>query len=145
DRALRFVGVSAVIWTIYLPLGYLVWEKHVHDRIGPHPIGWLQSHAASGDAFAWWLYFLPALYFFTPVVAGTLVGRGVQSNHAAAKRAALVFAGRDPAPRAWDALFSRRPYALVRALMKDEEWVGGLFARNSYAAGFPNAPDLLLE
>jgi len=34
---------------------------------------------------------------------------------------------------------------VVRLKLKDGEWIGGLFGDNSYAAGYPEPQDLLLE
>lgn len=57
-------------------------------------------------------------------------------------RAAL---GHDPAPRAWDDLFSERPTVYLRIRTSEGEWVAGLFAGASYAGGFPHDSDLYLE
>jgi hypothetical protein len=53
--------------------------------------------------------------------------------------------GRAPAPRAWDNLFSDRPNLYVRIETTDGTPLGGRFADNSYAGGFPHEPDLYLE
>jgi hypothetical protein len=53
--------------------------------------------------------------------------------------------GRAPAPRAWDNLFSERPNAYLRIRLVDGTWVGGRFAGDSYAGGFPHDGDLYLE
>lgn len=56
-------------------------------------------------------------------------------------------AGRDPAPRAWDYLFSSDPAAAIRLKLKDSDvWLGGFFGDESYAAGYPEEPqDFYLE
>lgn len=53
--------------------------------------------------------------------------------------------GRTPAPRAWDDYFSDRPNAYLRVRTHEGTWLAGRFAEDSYAAGFPQEPDLLLE
>lgn len=53
--------------------------------------------------------------------------------------------GADPAPRAWDDYFSERPTTYVRVRTVDGTLLGGLFASESYAAGYPQDSDLLLE
>jgi hypothetical protein len=53
--------------------------------------------------------------------------------------------GRTPAPRAWDNLFSERPNAYLRLCLTDDTWIGGRFADESYAGGFPHESDLYLE
>src|ERR1700754_2954564 len=53
--------------------------------------------------------------------------------------------GRSPAPRAWDAVFSERPTTFLRIKTLDGQAVGGLLADKSYAGGFPEEPDLLLQ
>jgi hypothetical protein len=56
-----------------------------------------------------------------------------------------VALGRDPAPRAWDDLFEGRPDVYIRVRTTSGTWLAGLFAGRSYAAGFPQDTDLLLE
>lgn len=53
--------------------------------------------------------------------------------------------GRDPAPRAWDHYFSERPTVYLRVRTQDDRWLGGLYAAKSYAGGFPQDGDLLIE
>ena len=57
-----------------------------------------------------------------------------------------MLAGPDPAPRAWDYVFSSRPAAAVRMRLKpDGSWLGGFYGDRSYA-GYPEAPqDIYLE
>ncbi len=56
-----------------------------------------------------------------------------------------VVLGSDPAPRAWDHYFSHRPTVYLRVRCTDGRWLGGAFAARSYAGGFPNGGDLLIE
>lgn len=61
------------------------------------------------------------------------------------KRLLDYVVGHERAPRAWDDVFSERPMTYVRVRTTDGFWVAGLFASRSYAAGYPNDPDLFLE
>jgi hypothetical protein len=42
-------------------------------------------------------------------------------------------------------LFRASPSFIVRLRLKNETWVGGLFGADSYASGYPEPQDLLLE
>jgi uncharacterized protein DUF6338 len=53
--------------------------------------------------------------------------------------------GPSVAPRAWDNYFSERPDVYLRVRTTADTWLAGLFASRSYAAGFPQDPDLFLE
>jgi hypothetical protein len=61
------------------------------------------------------------------------------------ERILRVALGRTPAPRAWDNLFSERPNVYLRVRLASDKWIAGRFAEGSYAGGFPNDADLLLE
>jgi hypothetical protein len=97
-----------------------------------------------GESLPWWLFLVPVAYVSIPLMVGTLAALAVNRGWTGVAR---VVAGRDPAPRAWDFLFSPRPAGLVRLRLKDADgWVGGLFGENSYAAGYPESPqDIYLE
>lgn len=63
-----------------------------------------------------------------------------------ARTLARLFAGRDPAPRAWDNLFSGSRAGVIRLRLDTGGRLGGLFGENSYAAGYGEEPqDLYLE
>jgi hypothetical protein len=88
---------------------------------------------------------VPLVYVGAPIVAGTLVGIGTRAR----KGWTRVFTGPDPAPRAWDYLFSTRPDGWVRLRLKSGVWLGGAFATmpdgsRSYAAAYPEDQDLYL-
>lgn len=60
-----------------------------------------------------------------------------------------VFTGPAPAPRAWDNLFFGKPEGWIRLRLNSGAWLGGGYAEaesgmKSYAAGYPEDPDLLL-
>ncbi|MHB2022228.1 MAG: DUF6338 family protein [Mycobacteriales bacterium] len=50
-----------------------------------------------------------------------------------------------PRHRAWDDLFCEHPSVYIRVRTVGGLWLAGLFADRSYAGGFPNEGDLLLE
>lgn len=148
DRTLRFVGVSLVFHVAALPLEFVVASALL-------PVG--------GD-FGWsqLLVVWPALavLFAVPYTVGSVLGglyrtRSSRSEHwqfirerlgvQAEERLLSLTLGQDPAPRAWDHLFADRSSRYLRVRLQDGTWVAGLFADRSYAGGYPNPTDLLLE
>ncbi len=100
DRALRFVGVSAVLHALALPLTGDFWLDLVGSRV---PL------RATADISLW----VPVLlYVGVPIALGTLIGWGTRNEF----RWARIFTGPEPAPRAWDQLFGggRRGWIRVR-------------------------------
>lgn len=133
DRVLRFVGFSAFLHAVFAPLTYRLWIAFVRTgRLG------------DGDApLALWLGVL--VYVALPTAVGTIVGRGTRTGAPWAR----AFTGPDPAPRAWDKLFGSRPDGWIRLRLKSGTWLAGAFGENedgvrSYAAGYPEDPDLFL-
>ena len=136
DRLLRFVGVSAVFHALAAPLTYIAYQHYV-----------LTGRLAHGKALPLWLWLVPLVYVAVPAVAGSITG----SATADGKRWIRYVAGRSPAPRAWDHLFSAHDLTgWVRLKMKDNNWIVGAYAQSdngrlrSYAAGYPSAQDLYL-
>jgi hypothetical protein len=133
DRLFRFVGFSAVLHAVLAPVTYMLWIHFVRS-----------GELGAGNApLVLWL--VPLAYVGAPIVAGTLVGIGTRAR----KGWTRVFTGPDPAPRAWDYLFSTRPDGWVRLRLKSGVWLGGAFATmpdgsRSYAAGYPEDQDLYL-
>lgn len=147
DRTLRFLAVSVIF---HLVLGwpeyglYRLSIAHRHDvRVGQFALLW------SGLA----------LLVAIPASAGTALG-GLYASRtgrdtwarlrrwlpaAQEERLLRALLGRDPAPRAWDNLFSERPTVYVRVKTTDQTWIAGLFADRSYAGGFPHETDLFIE
>lgn len=144
DRVLRFVGTSGLFLAAYAYPLYLLWINYLHVRLKTDQSVVFRNLFAEGASAPWWLFLVPVAYVAIPLALGTLGALAV--NHGWT-RTARVVAGRDPAPRAWDFLFSPRPAGLVRARLKNGDgWVGGLFGENSYAAGYPESPqDIYLE
>jgi hypothetical protein len=136
DRLLRFVGFSAVFHVLVTPLTYIAYRDYV-----------ITGRLAQGKPLPLWLWLVPVLYVGVPLLAGSLVGAAT----AAGKRWTRFIAGRSPAPRAWDHLFSAHDLTgWVRLRLKNEEWIVGAYATGdnrrlrSYAAGYPDAQDLYL-
>jgi hypothetical protein len=152
DAVLRFVVASAVFQVLFAAPLYGLYQRYVHHDVtrGGNPAlrDGRPAHenlVAEGDVPAW-LFLVPLVYVTIPAGLGTMVGRAVQSKRPWPQRFARVLAGKDPAPRGWDHLFTSRPSGTVRVRLKDGTWIGGAFGEASYAAGFPDTPqDLLLE
>ena len=147
DRTLRFVGVSIVFHLVALPFEYLV----ATSLLAESGFDW-------GDVLTVWPALL--LLFAIPYGLGSVLGglyrsRSARDGHwtwvrrrlsePAERRLLRVALGHDPAPRAWDHLFADRSSRYLRVRLQDGTWVAGLFADRSYAGGYPNPTDLLLE
>lgn len=147
DRLLRFTAASAVFLAIFAwQLYELRSEYQHHARTGPNGKTIFVNRIANGDDLPWWLFVMPLLYISLPIVAGTAVGKTVRASSSGWQRIGRILAGRDPAPRAWDYLFTSRPAASVRLKLKAGHWLGGFYGDRSYAAGYPEEPqDLFLE
>lgn len=146
DRVLRFIATSVLF---HLVLG---WLEYVLYRIA-----FSRHHLAAGQFAAAWAGVL--LVVGLPAVAGTIIG-GLYATRTTRDgwerirrhlspesevRLLTIALGRTPAPRAWDDLFSNRPTVYIRIRTTDGTVVAGLFANNSYAAGYPDSTDLYLE
>lgn len=140
DRLLRFVGVSALFLAALTYPAHYVWRTYLHVRTVE---GHFTNPVVEGQDLPPWLYSLPLLYAVIPIALGSVAAAAVRRKW----RIARPLVGADPAPRAWDFLFSEHPHGVVRLRLKDERgWVGGLFRDDSYAAGYPEEPqDIYLE
>lgn len=133
DRLFRFVGFSAVFHALIAPITYWLWVRFVRSGAfgsGEAPLG---------------LWLVPLAYVGAPILLGTTVGIGTRERRPWTR----VFTGPNPAPRAWDDLFSARPDGWIRLRLKSGVWLGGAIAtmpdgRRSYAAGYPEEQDLYL-
>lgn len=146
DRSLRFFGSSVVFHAV------LAWPEYGLYRL------FLEGQPDVRGAFAA-LWGAIVMLLVIPFAVGSLLGglyrtRSTRDQwswvrHQIApdrEQALLRFAlGHDPAPRAWDHLFSTRESTYLRVLTTGGNWIGGGFADASYAGGFPNDADLLLE
>ncbi len=130
DRLLRFLGVSALLQVLALPVTYWAWYSYVRDK------DW-ESHGH----LPWPLYFVLLGYIAVPVVLGLWLGHSATTGG----RAASLIHGHRPAPRAWDFFFSKRPDGWIRLKLKSGTWVGGAYAKGSYAAGYPEPQDIYIS
>lgn len=140
DRLLRFLGVSALfLATLAYPAHY-VWRNYLHVRSED---GIVTNLVLEGADLPGWLYLVPLGYVAVPIALGSLAAVAVRKKSSIAR----VLVGADPAPRAWDFLFSEHPHGVIRLRLKEDRgWVGGLFRDDSYTAGYPEEPqDLYLE
>jgi hypothetical protein len=148
DRVLRFTAASAAFLVLFLAPLYYLRAEYVHHRVVT-ATGEVRYENRLSDAgpLPWWLFVLPIAYLAIPAALGTAVGRAVRSPSEFWSAVGRVAAGRDPAPRGWDYLFSSEPAAAVRMKLKDDgPWLGGFFGESSHAAGYPEEPqDLFLE
>lgn len=133
DRLLRFVGVSATLHVLFLPVTYRLWIEYVTS-----------GRLSRGDV-SLALWGAPLLYVILPVVLGSVVGRATLVG----KRWPKLITGPTPAPRAWDYLFGTRPDGWIRLRLKTGKWLAGAYTkeagnRKSYAAGYPEEQDLYL-
>lgn len=133
DRAIRFVGASAVVHTVAAPASYWFWSHQ-----------WPKLRSGTADP-SWLLWLLAIAYIAIPFTAGSLVGRGTRRGSTWAS----WVTGPDPAPRAWDYLFQGERDGWVRLRLKSGSWLAGGYATatnglKSYTAGYPEAQDLYL-
>lgn len=148
DRTLRFIGSSTAFHLVLAPLDWWLYRTVV-------PLG----KAVDGGEFAT-VWGAVAVLTLVPYGLGTALGglyrtRGDRADGwtwvrrwispRTEERILRVVLGHDPAPRAWDHLFAPRPNMFVRARLTDGTWVAGKFYDQSYAGGYPNPTDLLLE
>jgi hypothetical protein len=136
DRLLRFVGFSALFHTLIAPITYIFYRDFV-----------VTGRLIHAKSLPLWLWLEVLLYVAVPTLAGTITG----SATAAGKQWTRFLAGRSPAPRAWDHLFSAHDLdGYVRLRLTSGQWIVGAFAKSangrlrSYAAGYPDTQDLYL-
>ncbi|MGH3320202.1 MAG: DUF6338 family protein [Streptosporangiaceae bacterium] len=147
DRTLRFIAVSLIFHLVLAWPEYAVYRGAIAGR---GSLGLVQFVVL-------WLGLL--VLVAVPASVGTILG-GLYATRSTReglgwlrrrlsaeteRRLLRVALGRTPAPRAWDDLFSEHPSAYIRVRTPDGVWIAGRFAKDSYAAGFPNSTDLLLE
>jgi len=133
DRALRFVGGSAIFHAAFLPVSFSLWATYVRsgeiDRFNRLPR----------------VIWVPVLFYVAiPIAIGSLAGVGTRRGW----RWTKLLTGPDPAPRAWDYLFSNHPDGWILLRLKTGTWLGGAYARQdgrrSYASGYPEAGELFI-
>jgi hypothetical protein len=122
DRLLRFVGGSVVFHVVAAPLTYFLYSKY-----------WVSSIIRHGEPLPWWLWGLLIGYVLGPLIAGDLMGRNASRGGSINK----LFAGPNPAPRAWDHVFSSNPRGWVLIRLNSGRWIGGLLLSNVLAPAAP--------
>jgi hypothetical protein len=130
DRFLRFLAASAVFHVLFAPTTFWLWKRYVESAT------W-----NSGTDFPRGLWLALTVYLVVPYLVGNVVGVGAAGG--AWTPRSLFSRDADP-PRAWDFFFARRPDGWIRLKLKSGTWIGGAYARGSYAAGYPEDGDLLL-
>jgi hypothetical protein len=148
DRVSRFIGASAAFQALFAFPWYWLWTHYLHRAVVVAGQDQIHNLLLEGRPLPAWLFFLPVLYVALPIAVGTLAALAVRHKKRAVwiRHVARVVAGRDPAPRAWDYVFSESPAAVMRLRMNSGVRLGGLFGANSYAAGYPEQPqDLFIE
>lgn len=136
DRTLRFIAVSALFHVLAAWPEYWVWRL----TLGPG------DRLLAADFAILWVS--AVLLLLLPALTGTLVGQAYvhRDDRPRWQQGLLRWTiGPELAPRAWDDFFSERPSTYLRVRTVDGTLHAGLFASQSYAAGFPQPPDLLLE
>jgi hypothetical protein len=147
DRILRFLAASAFIHVLAALPEYTLYRVAVH---GSTSVGYLQF-------FTLWIG--ATVLISVPAICGHLVGRLWVTRNSpqltpnlrklvrpSVERVLLrTLVGRQLEPRAWDYIFSTRSGTFVRVRTTSGTWLAGVFASNSYAAGFLNEADLFLE
>lgn len=136
DRTFRFIAVSAVFHVVVGWPEYWLYRLTLADG----------DKILAGEFALLWGALILALAL--PATAGFYLGRLYDTRRERTgwqRRLLRLALGPEVAPRAWDDLFSDQPDTYLRVRTIDGTWVAGLFASRSYAAGFPDEPDLLLE
>jgi Family of unknown function (DUF6338) len=118
DRVTRFIGGSVVFQVLAAPLTYYLYSKY-----------WTTSLIRNGKPLPWWLWGVLAGYVLIPFFVGDRMGRSANRGG----RLNKLFAGPNPAPRAWDHLFSSNPEGWVRVKLISGNWLGGLILSNATA------------
>lgn len=147
DRVLRFLAASVVIHVVLAIPEYVLyrWALRGEDRIDALQFGVVWGWAV--------------VLFAVPALVGSVLGGLWKSRYSrfgwawirdrvsadAERKLLKIVLGPDPAPRAWDNIFSARPNVYLRIRTVEGTWLAGLFAADSYVAGFPHEPDLYLE
>ncbi|WP_410644246.1 DUF6338 family protein [Amycolatopsis sp. lyj-346] len=134
DRLVRFLAASAVMHAILAAGEYWVYRYLIAEH-----------RLVNGTANLWLLQGLAVGYVLTPILVGSVVGRG----HKKHKKWAILLVGAAPEPRAWDYLWRHTARAIVRIKMKSGGWLAGYYGltadgRRSYASGHPEEGDLYL-
>lgn len=131
DRMLRFFIWSVVLQTVAAPLTVWVWETYASTSVDDVNVD-----------LRLWIILL--LYVFVPLALGLVVGRAMRRG----RRWPRWIVGIDPAPTAWDWLWSGEVYgeAYVRVKLKAGGWAAGFWGAQAqgFAASYPAPQDIFL-
>ena len=131
DRALRLMGASAVLLTLFAwPLysGYTnYWNTFTNQETPP-----------------WYFWFFPVLYTVGPGILGISAGHAWKQDWPGVR----LLIGKNRAPSAWDHLFQDRTTGGIRCKLKCGTWIAGIFDEQNgsspYASGHPDPQELYL-
>lgn len=138
DRVTRFIGFSTFFQSIFAWPEYYAYHHWVS-----------LGNLSRGTPLPLTVWIAIPIYFLIPAAAGRLVGGATRKNRGWAR----VIAGRAPAPRAWDHVFSSGIAGWIVIHPKNgDPPIMGTYARDdtthpiaSYAAGTSSAADLFLN
>jgi uncharacterized protein DUF6338 len=131
DRILRFFGISALFQALAAPATYAIWHKYLREGALSHD-----------KTVPWWLWAVVVVYVALPFLIGSWLAVSVEADKPWA-RWAIGYT--DPAPTAWDFVFSSESSAWVRLKLKSGRWAGGAYTGDGYSGGYPEPPDLYLN
>jgi hypothetical protein len=142
DRLLRFIGISAGVHVLLLPITYRWYRLYV-----------VSGDLAAGRSLPRVVWFGLIAYVFVPIIVGYLIGQATKRNI----NWLSLIVGEQPAPRAWDELFLQGGNGYVSIKLKgtgseEGKWVAGWFGsaeiggklRHSRVARYPETQDLYL-
>ena len=136
-RALRALGVSALLLAIYLVI------------FGKSAIAWLKWATKNGSHFTggnvdWRLLGVWALILLFGVPWSAALGFHFLGP-IFGRLPMVPKLSYDPTPGAWDFAFTNRTAGYVRILTKDGTYLGGWFGEESFASSYPEPLGIYLE
>lgn len=140
DQILRLLGFSVLFQVIIAPLTYWLYGHYI-----------VTGHFADGKAVSCWLWVGLVAYLAVPFVFGRFTAWGYSNRDAktsgikkASAKLVGLYTDTAPAPRAWDYMWNQPQLGgWVVLHLKDGSKIGGEW-NGSYAAGYPEAPDLYI-
>ena len=134
DRLIRFLAASAIFQAVFSGPTLLLYRNYItNGRLQRGEVNWLLFEMGT------------LLYVLIPLGCGALIGHGHKKGWPIAR----AITGKAVEPRAWDYVWNRNKPAVVRARLKSDTWVAGLYAEvdgnKSYASGYPEDCDLYLS
>lgn len=130
DRLFRFIGISAFLHALAAPATYAIWRDYLREDAQP-----------GLNNLPGWMWGAALLYVAVPSALGYLVAFGYQRQW----KPIRAVMGSSAPPTAWDAIFSGNPAGWVLMRLQSGRWIGGEYAKGSYAGGYPEPADLFLS